>query len=183
MTDEFVPDPPLSSDEARVVAALSTEFIELIDAELLKHARRQGRKVAMLVGLAMSNPSVRVPGLTDLYYAERIRSLVAKGVLLSKANLNFMRYSEVRLAPWIGQRTTVREASRSRASDSPWSGEVEQQSFTRQCIHIRLHAALVFIRPMSAGFCVGFVARLRKRRRLTFVRGLARCTLELERDT
>jgi hypothetical protein len=97
MTDEFVPDPPLSFDQARVAASLSKELIERIDAELLKHARRQPRKVAMLVGLAMSNPSLRVPGLPDLYYAQRIRLLVANGVLLSEGNLDFMRYSEVRL--------------------------------------------------------------------------------------
>jgi hypothetical protein len=96
MTDEFVPDPPLSSDEARVVASLSEEFIERIDAELLKHARSQPRKVAMLVGLTMSNPSVRVAGLPDVYYAQRVRLLVAKGELLSEGNLDFMRYSEVR---------------------------------------------------------------------------------------
>jgi hypothetical protein len=97
MTDEFVPDPPLSSDQTRVAASLSNDLIERIDAELLKHARRQSRKVAMLVGLAMSNPSVRVPGLPDLYYAQRVRLLVAKGALLSEGNLDFMSYSEVRL--------------------------------------------------------------------------------------
>jgi len=97
MTDEFSPDGPLGSDEARVAASLGEEFIARIDAELLKHARSQPRKVAMLVGLAMSNPSVRVAGLPDVYYAQRVRSLVAKGVLLSEGNLDFMRYSEVRL--------------------------------------------------------------------------------------
>jgi hypothetical protein len=45
----------------------------------------------------MSNPSVRVPGLPDLYYAERIRALVTRGLLLAEGNLKFMRYSEVRL--------------------------------------------------------------------------------------
>jgi uncharacterized protein DUF3658 len=97
MTDEFTPDPPLSSEEARVAASLSKVFIERIDAELLEHSRHQPRKVAMLVGLAMSNPSVRVPGLPDLYYAQRVRLLVAKGALLAEGNLDFMRYSEVRL--------------------------------------------------------------------------------------
>src|SRR4051812_9728258 len=82
MTDEFGPDPGLSSEGARVAASLSEKFIERIDAELLKHARRQPRKVAMLVGLAMSNPSVRVRGLPDVYYAQRVRLLVAKGALL-----------------------------------------------------------------------------------------------------
>ena len=51
----------------------------------------------MLVSLAMSNPSVRVPGLPDLYYAQRVRLLVAMGALLAEGDLDFMSYSEVRL--------------------------------------------------------------------------------------
>ena len=51
---------------------------------------------AMLVGLAMTrNPNPRVPGLPDLFYADRIRALVAKGMLLAEGNLNCMGYSEV----------------------------------------------------------------------------------------
>jgi len=96
-SDEFTPDPPLSSKEAQVAAALSPQFIERIDAELLSHAKTRNRKVAMIVGLAMSNPDVRVPGLPDLYYAQRVRALVARGALVAEGDLDYMRYSEVRL--------------------------------------------------------------------------------------
>lgn len=51
----------------------------------------------MLVGMAMGNESVRVPGLPDLFYAQRVRALVEKGLLVAEGNLAFMRYSEVRL--------------------------------------------------------------------------------------
>jgi hypothetical protein len=95
--DEFTPDPPLSPEQARVAASLSPELVATIDAELLSHARPRNRKVAMLVGLAMGNPNVRAPGLPDLYYAQRVRELVAKGHLVAEGNLNFMRFSEVRL--------------------------------------------------------------------------------------
>ena len=54
--------------------------------------------VAVIVGLAMMEPSARVPGLPDLYYAQRVKSLVEKGLLLAEGNLSSMRYSEVRLA-------------------------------------------------------------------------------------
>jgi hypothetical protein len=97
MTDNCVADPPLSAEEARIAESLGAEFVERIDAELLKHARPHGRKIAMLVGLAMGNPLVRVPGLPDLYYAERVRSLVAKGSLIAEGNTNSMGHSEVRL--------------------------------------------------------------------------------------
>jgi hypothetical protein len=95
--DVFTPDPPLSPEQARVAASLSPEFVAAIDAELLSHARPRSRKVAMLVGMAMGNPKVRAPGLPDLFYAQRVRELVAKGQLVAEGNLDFMRYSEVRL--------------------------------------------------------------------------------------
>jgi hypothetical protein len=87
----------MSPEEMAVAASLSPEFVERIDAELMTHARRSSRKVAMLVGMAMGNASVRVPGLPDLFYAQRVRALVEKGLLLGEGNLDYMRYSEVRL--------------------------------------------------------------------------------------
>lgn len=95
--DELAPDPPPSHEEARVAASLSVDFIDRIDADLLSHAKSRNRKVAMIVGLAMSNPDVRVPGLSDVYYAQRVRALVARGALVAEGNLDCMRYSEVRL--------------------------------------------------------------------------------------
>lgn len=94
---EITPDPPLSPEQARIAAALSAEFVARIDAELLSHARAHNRKVAMLVGMAMANSDLRVSGLPDLFYARRVRELVAKGLLVSEGNLDFMRFSEVRL--------------------------------------------------------------------------------------
>jgi hypothetical protein len=97
MTDNDAADPPLSPEEARIAGSLTAEFVERIDAELLKHARSEGRKIAMLVGLAMGNPFVRVPELPDLYYAERIRLLIAKGSLIAEGSTNSMGRCEVRL--------------------------------------------------------------------------------------
>jgi hypothetical protein len=96
-TDELTPDPPLNPEQAKVAASLSPEFVARIDAELLSHAKPRNRKVAMLVGMAMGNSQVRVPGLPDIFYALRVRELVAKGELVAEGNLNFMRFSEVRL--------------------------------------------------------------------------------------
>jgi len=45
----------------------------------------------------MMDPEVRVPGLPDLYYANRVRVLVERGLLVAEGNLDYMRYSEVRL--------------------------------------------------------------------------------------
>ena len=37
------------------------------------------------------------PNIPDIYYAQRVRRLVAVGELESQGNLEYMRYSEVRL--------------------------------------------------------------------------------------
>ena len=97
MVYELPSDPPMTPEQAALGASLSPDFVEKIDAELLLRARPHWRKVAMLVGLAMMNPQLRIPGLPDIYYAGRVRALVAKGVLLSDGNLNRMGNSEVRL--------------------------------------------------------------------------------------
>jgi hypothetical protein len=97
MTEEFEPDPPLSADEQRQVAALSQTQIIAIDNALLCHASSQWRKVAYLVGMSMSTQEDRVPGIPDLYYAERVRDLVARGNLEASGNLAYMRFSEVRI--------------------------------------------------------------------------------------
>ena len=50
----------------------------------------------MLVGLTMRDPTLRVPGLSDLFYAERVKVLVVTGALIADGNLDYVRYSEVR---------------------------------------------------------------------------------------
>jgi len=91
------PDGPLTPQEQAVADALTLDLLRRIDAALLSHARKSNRKIAMLVGLTMMDPSLRVPGLSDLFYAQRIRMLVDRGLLLAEGSLGYMRYSEVRL--------------------------------------------------------------------------------------
>jgi hypothetical protein len=91
------PDPPLSAEEAALVSQLTDTQVAAIDSALMSHATSQGRKVAMIVGLAMSSLPNRVRGIPDLFYAQQVRKLVADGQLVSEGNLAFMRFSEVRL--------------------------------------------------------------------------------------
>jgi hypothetical protein len=90
-------DAPLTPQEQAVADALSRELLRKIDEALLSHATKTNRKVAMLIGLTMEDPSLRVPGLPDFFYAQRIATLVDKGLLLAEGTLGYMRYSEVRL--------------------------------------------------------------------------------------
>jgi hypothetical protein len=90
-------DGPLTPQEQVAADALSLDMLRRIDAALLSHARKTNRKVAMLVGLTMMDPSLRVPGLPDVFYAQRIRMLVDSGLLLAEGSPGYMRYSEVPL--------------------------------------------------------------------------------------
>jgi hypothetical protein len=97
MREEFEPDPPLSADERERVATLSQAQTVAIDNALLGHASSQWRKVAYLVGMSMSTQEDRLAGIPDLYYAERVRDLVNRGLLEAHGNLAYMRFSEVRI--------------------------------------------------------------------------------------
>jgi hypothetical protein len=95
--NDHQPDPPLSQEQAAVAASLGAELVASIDAALLSHATKRSRKVAMLVGLTMADDALQVPGLPDLDYAQRVKELVTRGLLVAEGNLDYMRYSEVRL--------------------------------------------------------------------------------------
>jgi chaperonin cofactor prefoldin len=97
------PDPPLSSEQQARVRRLSATEIEEIDQALLEDACDQWRKVARIVGTALGKVRGRIPGVPDLFYAQRVRHLVAIGRLESQGNLAFMRFSEVRLPRTQGE--------------------------------------------------------------------------------
>ena len=88
-------DPPLNESQRVVANSVSDDTLKKIDRELLANVADYPRKVARVIGSTMSNPEVRVPGLPDLFYAERVRWLVENGKLVSKGNLYAMRYCEV----------------------------------------------------------------------------------------
>jgi hypothetical protein len=91
------PDPPLNAQQALLVAQLTQQELQEMDRVLLEQAAHTFRKVARVVGGAMSALPARIPGIPDVYYAQRVRNLVAQGLLESQGNLAYMRYSEVRL--------------------------------------------------------------------------------------
>lgn len=91
------PDGPMTPEQEAIAASLSPSFVQKIDDDLLLHAGKQGRKVAMIVGSTMMNDALTVPGLPDLFYAQRVKALVQKGLLIAEGNLEYMRFSEVRL--------------------------------------------------------------------------------------
>ena len=95
--EEPQPDPSLSPEESARVADLSERDVRGIDAALLAEASSQWRKVARIVGGAMSRQPTRIPGIPDLFYSQRVRHLVDNGFLEANGDLRFMGRSEVRL--------------------------------------------------------------------------------------
>lgn len=91
------PDGPLDAEQSLRVSRLREEDLWEIDRVLLSLAAPSWRKVARIVGMAIDQLSGRLPNIPDVYYAQRVRRLVAVGELESQGNLEYMRYSEVRL--------------------------------------------------------------------------------------
>lgn len=97
LIEEPEEDGPLTEEQQESVNRLTAEEIQKIDGALLANASTQWRKVAGVVGGAMTANSGIISQIPDIFYAERVRELVAAGKLESQGNLEFMRYSEVRL--------------------------------------------------------------------------------------
>jgi hypothetical protein len=97
MEHDVTPDPPLDVEQSLRVSKLRQEDLQEIDRVLLSQAGPGWRKVARIVSGAIGELSARLPDVPDVYYAQRVRNLVAAGRLESQGNLLFMRYSEVRL--------------------------------------------------------------------------------------
>jgi hypothetical protein len=91
------PDPPLTPEQAKHVSQLKQENLWEIDGVLLAQSTPTWRKVARIVGMTIGELSEKFPNIPDVYYAQRVRRLVAVGELESQGNLEYMRYSEVRL--------------------------------------------------------------------------------------
>ncbi|MGV6483609.1 DUF3658 domain-containing protein [Stenotrophomonas indicatrix] len=91
-------DAHLTNEQRHRIAALTDEDLAWIDQQLLSHCDGQFRKVAYVVGTAMSLDAERQPGIPDVFYAGRVRRLVERGVLEAAGDLSRMRYSEVRRA-------------------------------------------------------------------------------------
>lgn len=89
----------LHPDEMAAISALSTTDIEAIDSAVLSACSQHWRKVAYVVSMAMDAYPDSYIEIPDIYYGDRIRHLVAAGLLETQGDLARMRFSEVRLTP------------------------------------------------------------------------------------
>ena len=91
-------DTLLDSNEQALVSTLTSSDIECIDEALLDACVAQWSKVARVIGSAQSKLGNQFKALPDGYYAQRAIKLALDGKIVSQGNLNYVRYSEVRLA-------------------------------------------------------------------------------------
>lgn len=93
---EGPPDTELNDEEQRTVVAFSESQVAFIDSVLLADCATSWRKVARIVGTALTH----CPEVADVpigFFARRVKALVEAGKVESKGNLDYMRFSEVRL--------------------------------------------------------------------------------------
>lgn len=90
-------DPPLTNEQQAKVNALSEAQIKAIDEAIWAAVVPEWRKMARIVGTAMTNLNDRVAGIPDIYYADRIRKLISSDRLEAQGDPSRMRYCEVRL--------------------------------------------------------------------------------------
>jgi hypothetical protein len=90
-------NPPLSAEERSAVAKLTDTDLRAIDAAILANSSTRWLKVARVVFSTEHALSGRYPGLSYIFYAQRLIRLAEDGHLESKGNLEYMRFSEVRI--------------------------------------------------------------------------------------
>ena len=91
------PDGEPTEEDYEIINCLTAEQLFEIDALILGFAGKQYRKVAMIVAMTMSALDERFSGIPDVFFSSRIKRLVKLKKLESEGNLDYMRYSEVRL--------------------------------------------------------------------------------------
>ena len=91
------PDPLPSADVRAKAAALSEAQLRALDKALLRQVSDDWRKTARVVGTAMGESAVRVYGLPDIFYSQRVRHLIETGVLEAQGDVRAMGHAEVRL--------------------------------------------------------------------------------------
>ena len=89
-------NPPLTTEEQSAVAKLTDTDLQVIDAAILANSSNRWLKVALVVARTEDALSNRYPGLSHIFYAQRLIRLAEKGSLESQGNLEHMRFSEVR---------------------------------------------------------------------------------------
>ena len=92
-----IPNPPLSAKERAAAAKLTAADLQIIDSAILNNSSNRWLKVVRVVTNTEDALKSCYPDLSCLFYARRLTDLVDNGKLESKGDLDYMRFSEVRI--------------------------------------------------------------------------------------
>ncbi len=91
-------EPRLTDEQVNAVSRISDAELRRIDNELFSLVGYQSQKVAKIVLTYMFKNESIVPGIPDLFYAQRIERMALDGRLEYAGNLKFMQFCEVKVA-------------------------------------------------------------------------------------
>ena len=91
------PNPPLNREEELAAAKLKSEELALIDATVLSCVAARWQKLALVVVRAKEKLESNYPEFSPTFYAMRVQALDELGRVESQGDLDYMRFSEVRL--------------------------------------------------------------------------------------
>jgi len=96
---EEIPEvnPPPTAEEQSAADKLTDADLQIIDAAILANTSNRWLKVARVAGRTADALSNRYPDLSYVFYAQRLLRLAEVGRLESQGNLEYMRFSEVRM--------------------------------------------------------------------------------------
>jgi hypothetical protein len=95
-------NPPLTAEERAHVDSLTDADLQIVDAAILSEACNRWRKVARIAMRIEGVLNGRYPNLSYIFYAQRLRHLVERGLLESQGNPEYMRFSEARISTETG---------------------------------------------------------------------------------
>jgi hypothetical protein len=90
-------NPPLTAEERAAAEKLTDTDLQIIDAAILANCAKTWLKVARAVWDTEKILTSRYPGLSYIFYTDRLGWLVEEGRLESRGDLAYMRFSEVRI--------------------------------------------------------------------------------------
>ena len=98
MSEEVpIANPPLSAAEQSVVKKLRDADLQVIDAAILANCSNDWLKVARVMAFTEKALNNRYPALSYVFYAQRLIHLAEEGRLEPQGDLQYMRFSEVRI--------------------------------------------------------------------------------------
>ena len=96
-TPDGPPDTDLNDEEEQAAAALTPSQVANIDGMLIANCAPSWRKVARVVMSALATDPEALADVPTGVFARRVKALVQAGQLECQGNLDYMRFSEVRL--------------------------------------------------------------------------------------